>query len=201
MAAVNHHPAMSTPGDCDCLLHSLLEEIRRLEANGLHVLAAFPTTTPTLRRVLIAVIRNGPALFWLSRSDGWTNCYVAGSDVGFSILRQMVFGARICSCIFPNCCCWGMVWVRFDYIICMCNMKCPSGKKFWPRMSPQIFPTARSTPGFQRNFAPTGFYWSMTTGLKRRLTFFLRLWWFAKLIQWCTCVQYHLVMPTQHPTC
>ena len=80
MAAVNRRPTMSTPGDGDCLLHSLLEEIRRLEANGLHVLAAFPTTTPTLRRVLIAVIRNGPALFWLSRSDGWTNCYAGGSD-------------------------------------------------------------------------------------------------------------------------
>ena len=67
-AVVNHHPTMSTPGDCDCLLHSLLEEIRRLEANGLHVPAAFPTTTPTLRRVLIAIIRNGPALFWFIRS-------------------------------------------------------------------------------------------------------------------------------------
>jgi len=37
--------------------------------------------------------------------------------LGFSIMRQMVFSARICSCIFSNCCCWSMVWVRFDYII------------------------------------------------------------------------------------
>jgi len=69
---------LSTYVDGSCLLHSLLEEIRRLETNGLHVPATFPTTTPTLRQVLIAIVRNGPALFWLSRSDGWTNCY--GSD-------------------------------------------------------------------------------------------------------------------------
>jgi len=69
-AALNQCPTMSTPGDGDCLLHSLLEEIRQLEAKGLHVPPAFPTTTPTLRRGLIAMIRNGPAPFWMSRSDG-----------------------------------------------------------------------------------------------------------------------------------
>jgi len=247
MGAVNHCPTRSTPGDGDCLLHSLLEEIRRLEATGLHIPPAFPTTTPTLRRALIAIIRNGPTQFWMRRSDGWTNCYVGGSDAWIQhdatdgiwctdlflhlfkllLLEHGVGQVRLCNLhvqhavpqwqenltpdvtahlsdgarytgysekfrpyrvlsvddnwaeakadILPE----AVEVCNIDPMVHWCSVSpCdanPTSNLLISRvgMLPQIFQTARGTPGIQRNFAPIGFYWLMTTGLKRRLTFFL----------------------------